>query len=371
MASITKRPDGKWRARYRDPGGREHARHFARKVDAEKWLDGIRGDLVHGVYIDPAAGRRAFGPYADEWQAMQVHRASTRAQVEGLLRLHLLPAFRDRPLGAVRPSEVQAWVRGLSDQLSPGTVKLCYQYLSAIFRAAVADRLIPSSPCVKVKLPRVERKRVTPMATETVAALVDAVQPRYRALIVLGAGTGVRQGEAFGLTVDRVDFLRRTVRIDRQLVRLPGQPATFGPPKTAASVRTIPLPRVVVDALAAHLTAFPVGPDSFIFTNKTGQPLTRSSFSDHVWRPAARKVGLPAGVTFHDLRHYYASLLIRHAESVKTVQARLGHANAGETLDTYSHLWPDSEDRTRDAVDHVLGLLDRADDAAPLPAAAD
>ena len=57
----------------------------------------------------------------------------------------------------------------------------------------------------------------------------------------------------------------------------------------------------------------------------------------------------------HVLRHYYASLLIRHGESVKTVQARLGHASATETLDTYSHLWPDSDDRTREAVDSVLG----------------
>jgi integrase len=60
------------------------------------------------------------------------------------------------------------------------------------------------------------------------------------------------------------------------------------------------------------------------------------------------------GTRFHDLRHYYAGLLIRHAESVKVVQARLGHSSAGETLDTYSHLWPDSEDRTREAVDFVL-----------------
>lgn len=66
---------------------------------------------------------------------------------------------------------------------------------------------------------------------------------------------------------------------------------------------------------------------------------------------------LPAGTHFHDLRHYYASLLIRHGESVKVVQARLGHASAAETLDCYSHLWPDSEDRTRAAVDSVLGPI--------------
>jgi integrase len=64
---------------------------------------------------------------------------------------------------------------------------------------------------------------------------------------------------------------------------------------------------------------------------------------------------LPEGVGFHQLRHFYASLLIRHGESVKTVQLRLGHASAVETLNTYSHLWPDSDDRTREAVDLVLG----------------
>ena len=68
-----------------------------------------------------------------------------------------------------------------------------------------------------------------------------------------------------------------------------------------------------------------------------------------------KRAGPPAGVGFHDLRHFYASLLIRHGESVKTVQLRLWHASAVETLNTYSHLWPDSDDRTREAVDLVLG----------------
>jgi integrase len=69
----------------------------------------------------------------------------------------------------------------------------------------------------------------------------------------------------------------------------------------------------------------------------------------------AAAAGLPARSGLHTLRHYYASLLIRHGESVKTVQARLGHAPAVETLDAYSHLWPDSDARTREAVDAVLG----------------
>jgi integrase len=195
--------------------------------------------------------------------------------------------------------------------------------------------------------------------------------PRFRALAVLGAGSGVRQGEALGLTVDRIDFLRRTVRIDRQLVLVQGHDPFLAAPKTAASHRTIPLPQIVVDALAEHLARFPPvltsiwvgGPDAtiedvlLVFVAEQGAPIRRTGFSA-TWRPAAVEASLAAGTGFHALRHYYASLPIRHGESVKTVQARLGHASAVETLDTYSHLWPDSEDRTREAVDSVLGAAD-------------
>jgi integrase len=125
----------------------------------------------------------------------------------------------------------------------------------------------------------------------------------------------------------------------------------LAPPKTRASRRDVPLPDVILEALSAHIAVYPPNsPDRLVFTNERGEPIRRSVFS-RVWRRAADACGAPAGTTFHDLRHHYASLLIRHGESVKVVQARLGHASAAETLDTYSHLWPDSEDRTRAAVD--------------------
>ena len=171
---------------------------------------------------------------------------------------------------------------------------------------------------------------------------------------MLAAGTGMRQGECFGLTTDRIDFLRRQVHVDRQLLLLPGAAPALAPPRTAASHRTIPLPRVVLDALAAHVARYPVGPDGLILVNEAGTPIRRTRFSV-VWRRTVTAAGAPEGTGFHALRHFYASLLIRHGESVKVIQARLGHASASGTLDTYSHLWPDAEDRTRAAVDDVLG----------------
>ena len=112
-----------------------------------------------------------------------------------------------------------------------------------------------------------------------------------------------------------------------------------------------------------HVRQSPPGPHGVIFSGSDGQLLRRSAFGN-----LRRRVNKEAGVkgrTFHSLRHYYASLLIRHGESVKIVQARLGHASASETLDTYSHLWPDSDDKTREAVDAYLGSPLRVADGTP------
>jgi integrase len=346
VASIKKRPDGRWRARYRDPAGKEHAKHFDRRVDAERFLTTVEHSKLTGGYVDPRAGRITVRTYVEQWRAGQVWRPSTAASVETAMRRHVLPRFGDRPLASIRPSEVQAWVRELSDTLAPATVKLAYRFFTQAMRAAVTDRVIATSPCTGVKLPEITRERVVPLELVEVAALADAMPARYRALVTLGAGTGLRQGEAFGLTVDRIDFLRRTLTVDRQLVLLPDP--HLAAPKTKASIRSVPLPDVVLGALSRHLAAFPS--DGFVFTNESGESLRRSVFS-RIWRRAVKTAALPAGTSFHDLRHHYASLLIRHGESVKVVQARLGHASASETLDTYSHIWPDSEDRTRAAVD--------------------
>lgn len=359
MSSLSRRPDGKWHARFRPvPGGPQVSAVRARKVDAQRWLNEQTAALVTGQYVHPTAGKLTVRDYAEQWRAAQVHRPTTAAHVETMLRRHVYPHLGDRPLASVRPTDVQQLVKALSASLAPSTVGVVHRLLAGVFKAAVRDRRIASSPCEGTRLPRVHREQVEPLALKTVRALEDAVPAAYRALITLAAGTGLRQGEALGLTLDRVDFLRRTLTVDRQLILLPGQPPFLGPPKTAASVRTIPLPQVVLEALAAHLAAgaTSVAPDGFMFTTEAGLPVRRTAFSAQVWVPATKAAGTTA--TFHALRHFYASLLIRHGESVKTVQARLGHASAAETLDTYSHLWPDSDDRTRVAVDTVLGAAE-------------
>jgi integrase len=329
-------------------------RTFDRKVDAQRWLDERTAAIVTGQFVDPKAGRQTLRGYAELWRASQVHRPTTTAHVETMLRRHVYPTLGDRPLSSVLPSDVQALVKRLSTTLAPSTVGVIHRILAGIFKAAVRDRRIVASPFKGPNCPeRTSRPDgVEPLTLDAVRALTGAMPDRHRALITLAAGTGIRQGEALGLSIDRVDFLRRALTVDRQLVTLPGRPPYLAAPKTQASVRTIPLPQLVVDALAAHLAVWPA--DALLFTTEVGTPIRRTAFSARVWRPAVKAAGLPTSVTFHALRHFYAPLLIRHGESVETVQARLGHASAAETLDDYSHLWPDSDDRTRAAVDSVL-----------------
>ena len=112
-------------------------------------------------------------------------------------------------------------IAALGDHLSPGVVRSNVVLTSSILKAAVLDRRLATNPCVGVKLPEVLKDRVEVMTTEQVMALREAMAPEWQALIVLGAGAGLRQGEALGVTRDRIDFLRRQLRVDRQLMNLP------------------------------------------------------------------------------------------------------------------------------------------------------
>jgi integrase len=312
----------RWQARWRNEAGRQRKQNFDRRLDAERALATVKVDLLRGGYVDPRGGRVTVQTYGEQWRLAQVHRPTTAAHVETHLRRHLYPLL------------VPGW-----------HLQGCGARPAARHHAVRRDPAAETGP-----------KRIVPLATERVEALIGAMPERYRSMVALAAGTGLRHGEALGLEVEAVDWLRRTLDVRQQLVTMPGQAPYTAPPKTPASHRTVPLPQVVVDALAAHLAAFgaarveildaTVKPDPrrrtalLVFTDDAGRPLRRTRFSG-IWRPAAAAAELDDGVTFHDLRHYYASLLI-----------------------TYSHLWPDSEDRTREAVDEVLGRVAGAE-AAP------
>ena len=146
MASIQKRGN-RWFARYRDDTGREHGQRFDRKGDAQRWLDEQTAAMITGQYCDPKAGRVTFRPYAEQWRITMVHGPSTRNLVERTLRRHVYPALGGLPMGSIRTTTVQVLVTELSGRLAASTLKLAYGYMVAVFRAAVRDKVLATSPC--------------------------------------------------------------------------------------------------------------------------------------------------------------------------------------------------------------------------------
>lgn len=368
MGSVQRSSNGnRWRAMWRDHDGRQRARNFDRKLEAERFLSTVEADLIRGAYVDPAAGKVTLLGYTETWLDAQVWRTSTRQTAESHIRNHIGPALGSRPLAQITRTDVQGFVRNLERAgLAPNTVEAIYRRLVSILEAAVHDRVIAHSPAVKIQLPKKGKRAsdfvvVLPMAD--VERLADTVPPWLRAFVWTIATAGLRPGETAGLTVERVDFMRREIVVDRQMLTAIGEPTQLGPVKTDASIRTVPIPDALVVELNRHMAEHPpveIEPGAtLIFTNRDGRPLRRNVLG-YSWDQARESLGLPEEARgWHTLRHTYASALIHAGLSVRAVQARLGHASATETLDTYSHLWPDSDDDTRAAVERAISPAGR------------
>ncbi|MGH3498152.1 MAG: tyrosine-type recombinase/integrase [Nocardioidaceae bacterium] len=343
--NIAKRPNGKWRARYRDDAGDEHARHFERKIDAQQWIDEQTSRLLTGTHVAPRLARLTIGEWCDTWlEGYRGNRASTVRQAETHIK-RIKDGFGSMLLGSVRPSHVRAWcVQLAAEGLEDSYVYALHARLAQIFADAVHDGLVARSPCSRRTSPPAGKQRPYVCTTEQVWALHDTMPERLRAAVLLGAFAGLRDAEVCGLRVSDIDFMRGVIN---PAVQHPALPL-----KTEASRAALPIPPSLALALSAHVAQWSA--EGFVLVNEWGDQLAPWTLQRAV-RSAREKVpGLPPDFRFHDLRHYLASMLIASGADVKVVQARLRHASAKTTLDTYAHLWPDSDESTRTAIDAVM-----------------
>jgi integrase len=282
---------------------------------------------------------------------------STREAIASRLHAHILPTFGPIQLRQIKPSSVQAWLRGRQQECAPRYVKVMLANLSSILGAAVEDGLIAKNACRSsaVSKVKIDQRKIVPWSLERVEAVIAAHPERYRAVPIVAAGAGLRQGEVFGLRVEDVDFLKRKLHVRQQVKLLNGRP-TIAPPKRGKT-REVPLADVVAVALAERIRAYPPDDDGLIFTSRERKPLTRTYYNPHIWKPAlvAADVEPTRANGMHALRHYFASVILDAGESIRALADYLGHSDPGFTLRTYTHMMPTSEDRARRAVDDVLG----------------
>jgi integrase len=349
MASIAKRPDGQYRARYRDEAGAEHSRHFDRKVDAQQWLDQVTAAVVTGQYVDPKAGRITFGDFYGQWSTRQVWVAGTRRAMDITARS---VTFSSVPLRSLRRSHVEGWVKSMSSRgLAASTIATRFNNVRAVLRGAVADRVMPSDPSAGITLPRRRRREaaMTLPSTNDVRKVLESADTAFRAFVGLCAFAGLRPSEAAGVQAGDIDFLRRTLSVSRQVQRIPGGFEVRAP--KYGSERQVFLAPSLVSMLSEHLRSLS-SEAGWLFTGEGDEPPPPNTV-DHRWRTVRAKAGV-GPIRLHDMRHFYASGLIAAGCDVVTVQRALGHASATTTLNTYSHLWPTAEDRTRNAAEGLV-----------------
>jgi integrase len=368
----------RYRVRYIDADGRERSESFPdrQKGAAERFKIRIEAALLQGTYLDPDAGKITLRAYSRQWRESRTWDAATRETVGQRIDGHILPGLGDRRLDqlARSPSVVSGWLAGLP--VGARYAGQCKTILSSILSAAVDDGRIARNPCSleSVRAPRVDRTKIVPWPGARVAAVRAGLPPRWQAVADCGSGLGLRQGEAFGLPVPEVNWLRRSVHV-RVQVRIVGGERVFAPPK-GGRVRDVPLPGPVSLALAAHLERFPARSvtlpwlqpggrprtETLVFTSAAGEAVHRNGFNA-AWRQARMAAGVPnvRQNGLHALRHYYASVLLAGGVDIEALSVYLGHHDPSFTLRTYAHLRPAAEARALRAIEAAF--------AADLPGA--
>ncbi len=342
--------DGRWLARWRDPTGRQRKKSFARKADAQRWLDQMQAASHRGQFIDPVAAKLKIGEFAAIWLDGMGHlKPSTAARYASIVRVHIEPQWGLWSLGEVRHSDVTAWVgRLVAAGSRPGTVRQIHRVLSMIFEAAVTDGRIATNPAAKVRLPSPVRGEPRFLTAGEVTDLVRHSADEGLSVAVL-AFTGLRYGELAALRVKRVDLGRHRLTIAESVTEVGGR-LSWTTPKTHYT-RSVPFPPSLLEPIRSLCAG--KEPEDLVFTSPEGGPLRLNNWRRRVFDPACKELGL-TDVSPHDLRHTAASLAIQRGANVKAVQRMLGHASAAMTLDVYAGLFSDDLDSVAVALDPVV-----------------
>lgn len=353
---VRQLPSGRWQARYLGPDGVDRAADetFATKGDAEVWLTLKEAEIINGDWTDPDGGKVPLADYAQTWiEERPGLRPKTITLYRYLLRKHIAPALGTLAIADIQAGRVRHWRKQLLDSgVSEVTTAKAYRLLKAVLNTALDDGAIKRNPC-RVKGAGQEASPERPTLTiAQVYALADTVGQRYRGLILLAMFSSLRWGELGGLRRCDIDLEGRTVRVVRQLNEVSGGGFEFGPPKSRAGKRSVPIPEVIVTVIRWHLACFAQPEDDgLVFTSPEGKPLRHTNFRRRVWLPALKAAGLPA-IHFHDLRHTGNTLAANAGASLRELMERMGHDSERAAL-IYLH---SSDERQHQIADTLSQL---------------
>lgn len=381
---------GPWKAEYRDAAGKRHSQSgFSTKAEGVAWVSEQLAGVRRGRHIAPSAGKKSLGEWHGEWWASRVAELSTAATDAGRIKKYVLPRWEDHQLGAIRHTAVQGWVRELQKAgLAPATVRSIYQLLNSMLEAARKDDLIPDNPARGVNLPTIPpgtEVYLTRGEVDRIAAVIDnetlliphrqsgtrvepkRVNPKHkgrprrvppgfnRVVVLLLAYTGMRWGEAAGLSWGRVHLDRRRIDVVDVLTEI-GARREIKPYPKGKKRRSVPIPAVLHEALTLHRLERPGLDGDLVFRPEPQGALSRSTWGRDYFKPALLAAEITRDVRVHDLRHTCASWLLQSGVSEAEVGKLLGHESSATTR-RYTHLKPDEFGAVLAAFDGVpVGL---------------
>lgn len=382
------------------PGVRK--RSFDRKADAEAWKTKVQSDLMRGEFVDHRDGNVTLAEYvATDYWPTKTGDPLTLQTVETRINRRILPYLGTQRMNAIKVPQLRKYLADLDECYGPTTIIESWGTLSSILQAAVDDERIPRNPCLAktVKPPSRPERKARAWSRDRVVAVRNALDDRFRVMVDLGVGAGLRQGEVLGLSLDDVGdgvlHVRRQVRVVRNRL-------VFSLPK-GGKTRTVPLPKYLSERIAEHAERFPpvavtlpwtdpAPPENakqaaerapqthrlLIVGERQQGALRRSVFNEGPWKRALVEAGVipppeprvpqPRRADgsrvrpntkhaaapddgFHALRHTFASVQLDARESVVSVSKWLGHSDPSITLKIYAHMMPEADGRGRAAMD--------------------
>jgi integrase len=359
--SVYETAEGRWRASLviPHPDGSRSVRRVVSgrsKADVVRKLEALKRESASGF-----ASGDTLGGYLARWAAAvkPTLRPATWREYAGHVERYWTPKLGTVALTRLRAGDVE---RVMAEMMASGrsasTARAARTTLRRALKDAQRDGLVVPNVAALARPPRMERPELRPLSVDETRGLLDSTRNEpYGPVFALLAGSGLRLGEALGLAWSDLGPDSLTVR--RSLARADGNGYALAEPKTRRSRRTVPLPAIVMEALARQRTRQDKAKatagtawqdrDGLVFTDPVGRPLSPTVVS-HAFRDAADALGL--SVRLHDLRHTYASTLLRAGVPLKVVSEALGHSSIATTADVYGHL----EDTTRRQAADAMNL---------------
>ncbi len=346
--SLFQRADGQWCAilnnGYDADGKRARRTVYGRtKQEAREKLTRLQVSLLGGLATD--ATRQSIAQFLKHWLEVAVRpsrRETTYLRYADLVRLHINPIVGGIALSKADPRVIQGLYSELANRgASPRTRQLVHAVLHRAFGQAVKWGQLPQNVCDAVEKPRVPKRAMTVWSPNETSRFLEAARSdRLYALYVLALLTALRQGELLGLQWQDIDLKTGALAVRFTLVEIKGA-LSLSEPKTSKGKRRVDLPRLATVALREHrermMAEGHIG--GYVFCDSQGGPLRKSNVVRRSFRPLMQRAAVLL-IRFHDLRHTAATLLLQQGVHPKVVQERLGHAQIGVTLDTYSHVLP-------------------------------